>query len=327
MANETVKYNNELNTVVMSRWTKEEMNLFFSIISRLKEQNGFAAINDSELRQLSKIKTKDYSQYKASVQKLSEKLNTLQFWKETDDAISPFSGRKVKKLTLQSVFKSMDIYDKEGLYIEGITIDINQEFLFLFKELSRNYTTFELLEFQNIQSTYAKTMYRLLKQWKTIGKKEFHLEDLYVLLDVPEAGRNRKYFTDRVLKPVKKELLKYFQGLSVKPLVDKSYSSRGRKPVIGYSFTWQKQESNEWIEGKYELKEENRQAEKESNSESYVRKFPNGSQKVIKREKLPEYIIEQEKFSKQKKSSVSSDKLSDVDDAFEALMKTLEQKN
>ncbi len=36
MANEIVKHHNDLNTVVMRKWTAEEMNFFFAIIAKAK---------------------------------------------------------------------------------------------------------------------------------------------------------------------------------------------------------------------------------------------------------------------------------------------------
>lgn len=38
MANEIVKHHNDLNTIPMRRWTREEMDFFFAIIARLKKQ-------------------------------------------------------------------------------------------------------------------------------------------------------------------------------------------------------------------------------------------------------------------------------------------------
>ena len=34
MANEVVKHHNDLNTVIMRKWTAEEMNFFFAIIAK-----------------------------------------------------------------------------------------------------------------------------------------------------------------------------------------------------------------------------------------------------------------------------------------------------
>jgi hypothetical protein len=129
MANETVKYSNELNELVMDRWTKDEMNLFFSILAWLKDGKGsnMIAMGEADLRRLSKIRTKDPAQFKASVHRLSEKLQQLSFWTEEKDVLSPFSGKKRRTMTVRSVFNSMEVFDGEGSSIEGVTVEVNKE--------------------------------------------------------------------------------------------------------------------------------------------------------------------------------------------------------
>ena len=53
MSNEVVKYHNDLNTVVMRTWTSEEMNFFFAILTKAKEQGLKKLVFDTdELKQL-----------------------------------------------------------------------------------------------------------------------------------------------------------------------------------------------------------------------------------------------------------------------------------
>ena len=35
--NEVIKYHNDLNTVIMRKWTAEEMNFFFAIIAKARK--------------------------------------------------------------------------------------------------------------------------------------------------------------------------------------------------------------------------------------------------------------------------------------------------
>ena len=41
MTNEVVKHHNDLNTVIMRKWTAEEMNFFFAIIAKAREKGTF----------------------------------------------------------------------------------------------------------------------------------------------------------------------------------------------------------------------------------------------------------------------------------------------
>lgn len=60
-------------------------------------------------------------------------------------------------------------------------VSVNKRFDFFLNELTSNFTRFELEEFTNLESKYSKAMYRLLKQWRTVGKKEWSIEDFRYL--------------------------------------------------------------------------------------------------------------------------------------------------
>ncbi len=59
MANEIVKYHHELNTIPLRKFTPVEMNLFFSIVSRMREKG------DKTVR-FTFDQLKDLSNYKAT---------------------------------------------------------------------------------------------------------------------------------------------------------------------------------------------------------------------------------------------------------------------
>lgn len=69
---------------------------------------------------------------------------------------------------------------------EILKVELSKYYEYILNRLSANFTTYELEEFTSIRSTYAKTMYRLLKQWRTTGRKEFTIEEFKVLLDIPK---------------------------------------------------------------------------------------------------------------------------------------------
>ena len=56
----------------------------------------------------------------------------------------------------------------------------------------QNFTIFELLEFTSLSSKYSKTLYRLLKQWRTQGEYIFHdIADFREKMDIPESFSNK----------------------------------------------------------------------------------------------------------------------------------------
>ena len=98
-----------------------------------------------------------------------------------------------------------------------VEVKVSSNFDYILNKLETQFTRYELEEFTSIRSTYAKTMYRLLKQWRTVGRKEFSVDDLKRILDTPESYRPSEI--DRlILKPIKEQLSPYFVDLKVKKL-------------------------------------------------------------------------------------------------------------
>ena len=89
-------------------------------------------------------------------------------------------------------------------------------------------------------------MYRLLKQWRTVGRKEFSVDDLKRILDTPESYRPSEI--DRlILKPILEQLSPYFVGLKVK----KIKSNKRGNPVLGYEFTWNPETFESYVPNKF----------------------------------------------------------------------------
>ena len=98
---------------------------------------------------------------------------------------------------------------------------------------TKGFTMYELAEFTQIKSTYAKTMYRLLKQWRTIGRRELKIEEFKTLLDAPKTYKS-SHIDRLIIKPIMKELPAFFKDLKVKKVKAKTKGN----PVKSYIFTW-----------------------------------------------------------------------------------------
>lgn len=92
-------------------------------------------------------------------------------------------------------------------------------------------------------------MYRILKQWRTVGVKEFKIEEFKRLLDMPEYYKPSQ-INKNVLNPIRKEQPQYFKDLKIKVI---KANTQG-KPVIAYKFTWQAEKTNAWDPNKYNKK-------------------------------------------------------------------------
>ncbi|MGK3451155.1 replication initiation protein, partial [Escherichia coli] len=97
---------------------------------------------------------------------------------------------------------------------QTVDISVNPELAYIINELSTEFTKFELQEFTGIRSSYAKTMYRLLKQYRSTGFYKVKIEDFREILAIPNSYQMSD-IDKQVLKPIKNELSTYFDDLKV----------------------------------------------------------------------------------------------------------------
>jgi plasmid replication initiation protein len=222
MTNEIVKYGNALNSVAFRKFNAREMDLFFSIVSRMRDQGTRkVTFTFDELKKLSKYKQHG-SMLRKDLESTYSKMLSLNMWyQEGND-----SGAWV-------LFTGFKIKGDEGT----ATISINPELQSVLNHIAK-WTRFGLEQFASLRSTYAKTMFRLLKQYRIVGRREFSMEEFRALLDVPKSYAVSD-IDKRVIKPIKEELSPIFAGLSVR----KKRGGRGGK-VVGYIFTWKPEHKN-----------------------------------------------------------------------------------
>ncbi|MDZ7551597.1 replication initiation protein, partial [Helicobacter pylori] len=102
--------------------------------------------------------------------------------------------------------------------IEYLDVQLNDSYQYLLNNLGMGqYTSFKLLEFQRVRGKYAKTLYRLLKQYKSTGILSVEWTQFRELLDIPKDYKMEN-IDQKVLTPSIKELQKIypFEHLSYK---------------------------------------------------------------------------------------------------------------
>jgi len=214
-----VKYHNDLNAVIMRKWTPQEMNLFFSILAKSKNKGTeLLQFDTDELKELSQFADTHTERWADTMVSAINKIAMMTYVERTE--------KRARAMTLFACL-DLDIEKRE------LDVQVSQQFEYVINEISVNFTPFELQEFVQIKSSYAKTAYRLLKQWRTSGKREFSLEELKLVMDTPKGYRPSE-IKKRVLEPILKELSPYFKGLKIKTV---KANTRGT-PVKGYIFTW-----------------------------------------------------------------------------------------
>ena len=266
MANEVVKHHNDLNTIPMRKWSKEEMDFFFAIIAKLRDEGTKEITFDKHsLADLANYSIRTNKAYEQLINQLSKNILDITYLEKKRTILN---GKPAYLSSRMNLFSRFDSKWTEDLSELEITLKVSDEFEYVLNQLNSEFTSYELAEFTQIRSTYAKTLYRLLKQWRTVGKKEFQIDEFKRLLDTPD------YYTPseinkNVLNYARKELPQFFPNLKIKSIK----SNKRGTPVIAYEFTWLSEKTGTWIESKYDQK-------------------AIGSGKRIRKEKLPDWAKE-----------------------------------
>lgn len=234
MANEVVRYNNAMNEVAFRKFNSRELDLFFSICSKLKRKGTEAVqFNFDELRELVDYKSTSKERLINDLQNIYGKMLNLNFKFENDEEIVQFV-----------LFTRYKINKKLGF----VEIAVNTDFEFILNEITGNFTRFELEEFTGLKSSYSKALYRKLKQFRSNGIYLVSIEEFRRLLDIPEYYRMGN-IDQKIFAPIKKELSPLFNDFNIKKI--KKGRGQGGK-VVQLQFTFKEKDQvplNNWLKG------------------------------------------------------------------------------
>lgn len=212
MTGETVVYKNEMNLVPLRKFTSTEINLFFAMCNKLKEQDDNVLIIPFEdLKELS-----NYS---------SETRNVNRFVEELEHVYSKMLNLTYTQRTATKITKFVLFYKYE-IDIEERTLQIATapDLKHVLNNITSDFTKFDLKEMTHLKSSYAKNMFRFLKQYKHTGYLKMHIDSFREKLDIPKGYRMSE-IDKFVLKPVIKELGSIFKNLNI----NKIKAKKGRK--------------------------------------------------------------------------------------------------
>lgn len=220
----------------MRKWTTEEQNFFFGILTQARDKGTEMLVFDKEdLKEFANYTDRHNKNFKTTMRSLINKLDNIKYREETNNSL--------KSIALFQWLEAEWTEDYSDIRLE---IQLSSKYEYILNKLDANFTQFELKQFLNIKSSYAKEMFKKLKQWRTIGKKKYDVEEFRKMLDVPKSYRATD-INKVILIPVIEELSEYFIGLKVKPIKAKKQGN----PIIAYEFTWKAEMTQQWIEGKY----------------------------------------------------------------------------
>lgn len=235
LSNEIVKYDNQLNEVPLGRLNAVQLNFFMTLVQQsYSKGTNVLHLPFSKLKELSKYQPTANDRFIKDLMSTNSKLLELNIWQRV--------GHKIVQ------FACFDKFEIDPEVCE-LTVSVKPEFLYLFNDLSR-WTRFQLAQFTSLHSTYSKNMFRLIKQYRTVGRLKLSKEELFKQLDLPKTYlKKTSNIQTRVLTPIKEELTPLIRGLAIKTIRG---SGRGR-PVTGYEFTWQPEakDADDFSKGRY----------------------------------------------------------------------------
>ncbi|GAA8912967.1 RepB family plasmid replication initiator protein [Helicobacter pylori] len=209
-------YHNNANKVNLGKLSEREANLLFAIFQKLKDQgNTLIRFEPQDLRKMLGIKI-SHDNLTRTARSMWNKIKTADFWEIRDIVVN---GRECVSEKNYMLFQVCEIVsDKETKEFLYMDIQLNTGYNYLLNNLGMGqYTSFKLIEFQQVRGKYAKTLYRLLKQYKSTGILSVEWTQFRELLDIPKDYKMRN-IDQKILTPSIKELKKIypFEHLSYK---------------------------------------------------------------------------------------------------------------
>ncbi|WP_120945160.1 replication initiation protein [Helicobacter labacensis] len=222
IAEKYVTFHNDVNSVSLGRLSALETNLLFAIFQKLKDkQDDLLVFNIDEIKAMVHAVKISKNELSGVVKRLWKNIRLANFW-----ILYP---RAEESIMLFRKFR-INYHDTQKTQVKSIEIQVNMPYFgYLLNFLNANFTSFELLEFQGIRSKYAKTLYRLLKQWKSTGvppKREW--SEFRELMGIPASVKLLEVVERAILKPALKELhkLPHFENLCYEKLKTKGMGNR-----------------------------------------------------------------------------------------------------
>lgn len=266
---EIVRYHNDFNKVTLPSFTELEQNLLFKILELIKDKTANQTNITLYLQDFRQIATKNLTN-----KELAEIIRTFKVkFFSANFTILLEQGNLIGEATIHFFNKFIVWRDKDTVAktnevwdaFEKIEIEVNKHFDYLINSVLKNFTSFEFNEFLLISGKYAKTLYRLLKQYRFVGRLEFKWEQFKELLDIP---KNYKMcdIDKFILKPAIKELTRERTLFDQRraPFIGLNYikikgigRGRGGK-IVGIKFLWraEKKAPKDWKPSAYSIKAE-----------------------------------------------------------------------
>lgn len=179
MSNDVVRYNNGFNTVPLRKFSPVEMDLFWSICSKMKRKGTDELTFDFEsFKSIANYDRREKESFYFALKSTWEKMKSLSYKFE--------DSTYFEDLVLFQRF----VIDKEN---EKVILQASNRFEFILNNISKNFTRFELETMTKLSSTYTKELYRQLMAHKDLsdgtGAWYVKVDDFRKVLSIPDSYR------------------------------------------------------------------------------------------------------------------------------------------
>ena len=218
-----VVYHNKLNGVSLEKFSAIEMDLFMGICLLMKDKGDAEQyLNLRQIREVSNYKSTSKERLEKDLFNVQKKLRYLNY-------ASIRTNKFVGDVYLFSAFGKC--LDRDDTWL----VAVNKYATYILNHLTQEWTIFRLNEHNSLNSKYSKVLFRLLKQWRKVGKVSVTVEELRKHLDIPE-GYSVSKIDERIINPALDELSLYFQDLTVKKRY--AVNDRHHNYLEGYIFSF-----------------------------------------------------------------------------------------
>ena len=277
MPQAVVAYSNDLNQISLGNLNEQEQNLLFTLLVRLKDKGHapvvFTSVDLSNMV-MKNYTTKELTSLVLSLKDHFFKLDFTQIIPQKD------GGTVLKTINL---FKTMEIKLTAKKEIDTLNLEVNEQFEYILNKLKSNFTKFQLANFLVLKGKYSKTLFRLLIQYRNVGKAykrpensiKFNWKLFKDLMGIPKSSI---YTTARIEKQIlapaieeiswkQFDILTNYNGVEFPYFCNLKYEKIKRdptkktSPVVEIEFTWDRNDlimakKNPGEERKKQLSEE-----------------------------------------------------------------------
>ena len=200
-----VEYDSKMNELNFGKFKEKEMDLFFSICYKMKNEGlNEVILTFQELKELSNYSNRNLDRFIKDLESTYDKMLNIKIRTETKTTIT--------KIIL---FTKYNIEKEERI----VKIKIHEDGKYLLNDIEK-FTKFDLMEFVSLKSSYAKNMFKMLKQFDNEDSYNWYqikIDDFKVMLDIPKSYKMID-IDKRVLSPIIEQLKPYFSGLKLEKI-------------------------------------------------------------------------------------------------------------